>query len=111
VDISSLSSTLPEGSLSRRDAVFGRPGPFRHEDRPSPLIACSIVLGEREATVREVRLLDVHGARYADVTVGYSDGVLESARLGAESIPDDLQAGEQVWVSRAVNMIVAIRRP
>jgi hypothetical protein len=89
----------------------GRPGVFRHADRPSPLVACSIVLGEREATVREVRLLDVHGARYADVTVGYSDGVLESARLGAESIPDDLQAGEQVWVSRAVNMIVAIRRP
>lgn len=79
--------------------------------RPSSLVACSIVLGEREGTIREVRLLDVHGARYADVTVAYPDGVLETARLGAESIPDDLQAGEHVWVSRAVNMILAIRRP
>ena len=85
--------------------------PVRQEARRSLLVACPIVLGEREGTVREVRLLDVHGARYADVTVGYSDGVLETARLGAESIPDELQAGEQVWVSRAVNMIVAIRRP
>jgi hypothetical protein len=68
------------------------------------------MLGEREGTVRELRLLDVHGARYADVTVVYPDGVLETARLGAESIPDDLEAGEQVWVSRAVNMILAIRR-
>ena len=58
-----------------------------------------------------MRHLDVHGARYADVTVGYPDGVLESARLGAESIPEDLQVGERVLVSRAVNMIVAIRRP
>ena len=83
---------------------------LRQAERPSPLVASPIVLGEREGTVREIRLLDVHGARYADVTVGYPDGVLESARLGAESIPDDLQAGERVWVSRAVNMIVAIRR-
>ena len=85
--------------------------PVRHVERPSPLVACSIVLGERQGTVRDVRLLEVHGARYADVTVGYPDGVLESARLGAESIPEDLEPGEQVWVSRAVNMIVAIRRP
>jgi hypothetical protein len=77
----------------------------------SSLVRCSIVLGQREGTVRDVRHLDVHGARYADVTVEYPGGVLESARLGAESIPEDLQVGEQVLVSRAVNMIVAIRRP
>jgi hypothetical protein len=79
--------------------------------RASSLVACSIVLGEREGTVRDVRHLDVHGARYADVTVEYPGGVLESARLGAESIPENLQAGEHVLVSRAVNMIIAIRRP
>jgi hypothetical protein len=37
--------------------------------------------------------------------------VLETARLGPESIPDDLQPGEHVIVNKAVNMIVGIRRP
>jgi hypothetical protein len=69
------------------------------------------VLGDREAVIRELRPVDVHGSRFADVTVGYEDGTVESARLGAESVPDDARVGERVIVSRAVNMIVAIRRP
>ena len=68
------------------------------------------MLGDREAKVVEVRPWDVHGVGYVDVTVAYSDGVLETARLGPESIPEGLEAGEDVSVSRAVNMIVAIRR-
>jgi hypothetical protein len=46
-----------------------------------------------------------------DVTVAYADRVLETAWLGPESVPEDLRAGETVMVSRAVNMIVGIRRP
>lgn len=61
--------------------------------------------------VRELRHVDVHGARFVDVSVSYDAEVLESARLGLESIPADLQVGERVIVARAVNMIVAIRRP
>jgi hypothetical protein len=76
-----------------------------------PALAFALVLGEREGTVREIRAVQIHGSKYADVTVGYSDGVLETARLGAESIPEDLEAGERVMVTRAVNMIVSIRRP
>jgi hypothetical protein len=68
-------------------------------------------MGEREATVREVREFDLHGARYVDVTVAYPDEVLETARLGGESVPDRLQEGERVLVARAVNMIVSMRRP
>jgi hypothetical protein len=68
------------------------------------------MLGEREGIVREVRALQIHGSPYVDVTVAYPDGVLETARLGGESIPGDLQAGERVMVNRAVNMIVSIRR-
>jgi hypothetical protein len=73
-------------------------------------LAFAFVLGEREGIVREVRTLQIHGSPYADVTVVYPDGVLETGRLGAESIPGDLHAGERVMVSRAVNMIVSIRR-
>lgn len=59
----------------------------------------------------DVRPFDVHGVAHVDVTVAYVDRRLESARLGVESVPADLAAGEEVLVSRAVNMIVAIRRP
>jgi hypothetical protein len=69
-----------------------------------------VVLGEQEAVVVEVKPWDVHGVGYVDVTVVFPDRAVVNARLGAESIPMDLEAGERVMVSRAVNMIVAIRR-
>jgi hypothetical protein len=69
------------------------------------------VLGEVEAVVLEVKPWDVHGVGYVDVTVVYPDRTTETARLGPESVPEDLRAGEQVVVSKAVNMIVVIRRP
>lgn len=69
------------------------------------------MLGEVEAVVLEVKAWDVHGVGYVDVTVAYKDRTTETARLGPESVPEDLQSGDQVLVSKAVNMIVAIRRP
>lgn len=68
------------------------------------------MLGEREAMVLEVRGWDVHGVGYVDVSVAFRDGSTETARLGRESVPDGLRAGEAVLVSTAVNLIVAIRR-
>jgi len=44
------------------------------------------------------------------VTVVYPDRMLETARLGPESVPQDLEAGERVMVTKAVNMILGIRR-
>jgi hypothetical protein len=68
------------------------------------------MLGEREAIVLEVRGLDVHGVGYVDVTVGYRDGGTTTARLGRESVPDDLRTGEVVLVSSAMSVVLAIRR-
>lgn len=68
------------------------------------------MLGEREAAVVEVKPWDVHGVGYVDVTVVYADRRLETARLGPESVPENLEAGERVMVTKAVNMIVGIRR-
>jgi hypothetical protein len=73
-------------------------------------LACAAVFGDRDAVVREVRPWDVHGVPYVDVTVSYEDGSSEVARLGVESVPADLAVGDRVAVSRAVNMIVSIRR-
>ena len=68
------------------------------------------MFGDRDAVVRDVRPWEVHGVPYVDVTVSYEDGSSEVARLGVESVPADLGVGDRVAVSRAVNMIVSIRR-
>ncbi|MDP9342795.1 MAG: hypothetical protein M3Q23_12040 [Actinomycetota bacterium] len=69
------------------------------------------MLGEREGVVVEVRPLDLHGVVYSDVTVTYSDGSMEQARLGPEAVPVDLRPGERVLATRAANMILSLRRP
>ncbi|MGH2631446.1 MAG: hypothetical protein ACRDHI_12945 [Actinomycetota bacterium] len=69
------------------------------------------MLGEVEAMVVDVRPFDVHGVSYVDVTVAYRDRSVATARLGSESVPSDLRAGERVVVRSAVNMIVALERP
>jgi hypothetical protein len=73
-------------------------------------IRFAAVLGEREALVLEVKSWDVHGVGYVDVTVAYRDRSVETGRLGRESVPAGLEAGDEVLVSTAVNMIVGIRR-
>ena len=92
---------------------IGSSGPDRGELGAPARGSASLpmVLGELEAVVVEVKPWDVHGVGYVDVTVVYPDRVLETARLGPESIPDHLQPGEHVIVNKAVNMIVGIRRP
>jgi hypothetical protein len=69
------------------------------------------VLGDQLALVMDLKTWDVHGVGYVDITVAYKDRSVETARLGAESIPEGLAVGEEVLVSKAVNMIVAVSRP
>ena len=59
----------------------------------------------------EVQPFQLHGMPYVDVTVAFRDRSVEHARLGAESVPDHLEAGEKVLASIAANMVVAITRP
>jgi len=68
------------------------------------------VIGEADALVVDVRPFDVHGVGYVDVTVAYRDRTTATARLGRESVPDDLAAGEQVIARLVANMIVSIER-
>ena len=68
------------------------------------------VLGEKQAIVVDVRPFDVHGVGYVDVTLTYRDRSVETARLGRESVPDGIGAGDEVVVRTAANMVVAIER-
>ena len=49
------------------------------------------MLGEREAMVLAVSPFDIHGVPHVDVTVGYRDRTMATARLGRESVPEDLR--------------------
>ena len=71
----------------------------------------ALVLGEQEAVVLEVRPWDVHGVGHVDVTLVYPDRSVETARLGKESVPQDLAAGDRVLVAKAMNVVVGVRRP
>ena len=69
------------------------------------------MLGEEEAVVLETTPLDIHGVTYYDLTVGFPDRSVQQARLGAESVPDDLRKGERVLATRVANLVVSVRRP
>jgi hypothetical protein len=69
------------------------------------------VLGEEEAVVLEVRSFVLHGVTYTDVAVGFPDRSVQEARLGPESVPDDLRMGERVLATRVANMVISVRRP
>jgi len=67
-------------------------------------------MGEQSAVVMAVKAFNLHGVIYVDITVGFEDKSMENARLGPESVPGDLAVGEQVLVTRAANMVIAVRR-
>jgi hypothetical protein len=68
------------------------------------------VLGDRDGEILEIRRFDIHGSEFVDVTILFPDRSTASARLGAESVPSDLEPGDHVRVSLAMNMIVAVER-
>lgn len=69
------------------------------------------MLGEHDAVVLDVTPFGLHGVTYYDVAVRFADLNVERARLGPESLPPDLRAGERVLATRAANLLVSIRRP
>ena len=69
------------------------------------------MLGEEEAVILEVKALDIHGVRYFDLAVGFPDRSVQQTRLGAESVPEDLEKGDRILATRVANMVLSIRRP
>jgi len=58
----------------------------------------------------EIRPWDVHGVGHVDVTLVYPDRTVETARLGSESVTVGLVAGDRVLVSKAMNVVIEVRR-
>jgi hypothetical protein len=77
------------------------------------LAAMSLLLPQtREAIVRSVRWVDIHGDRYLDLalTLTGQGGSALSGRVGARECPADLAVGEQVSVRITLGVITRVER-
>jgi len=68
------------------------------------------MFGDEAGTVEAIRSFDLHGVTYYDLAIKLDDGRLEEARLGPESVPGGLSAGDRVRLIRAGLMIIQVAR-
>jgi hypothetical protein len=68
------------------------------------------VFGDESGTVRAIRPLQLHGLPYWDVSIEFSDGRVEDARLGDEAVPGGLRPGDRVLAAKAGLMIIGLAR-
>jgi hypothetical protein len=71
-----------------------------------------IMSGTKEATLRSVRLVDIHGTRFYDLEYTHDDtpGQVRVARVGIESAYDEPQPGDQIRVSYLMNVVTGLAR-
>jgi hypothetical protein len=71
-----------------------------------------IISGKKDATLRQVQLVDIHGTRFYDVEYTHDDAPseLRRARIGVESAYDDPQPGDIISVSYLMNVPTGITR-
>jgi hypothetical protein len=71
-----------------------------------------IMSGRKEATLREVRLVDIHGTRFYDIVYTHDaePGLARSARIGVEDAYPDPQPGDAISVSYLMNVATGIAR-
>jgi hypothetical protein len=68
--------------------------------------------GKRDATLREVRLVDIHGTRFFDIvyTHDVEPELMRSARIGVEEAYPNPQPGDAINVSYLMNVATGIVR-
>jgi hypothetical protein len=71
-----------------------------------------IISGSRPATLRELRLVDIHGTRYYDIAFAHDDApdAVRTARIGVEDAYDEPRPGDKVSVSYVMNVVTGIAR-
>jgi hypothetical protein len=71
-----------------------------------------IMSGTKDAALRAVRLIDIHGTRFYDIEYTHDDlpGQVRAARIGLESAYEQPQPGDQVRISYLMNVVTAVAR-
>jgi hypothetical protein len=70
-----------------------------------------ILAGTRDAVLLQLRLLDVHGTFYYDVTYVHTDDQQQRhARIGKEDMYEAPQPGDAVRVRYTMNVVTSVER-
>lgn len=71
-----------------------------------------MISGKHDATLQELRLVDIHGTRFYDIVFTHDDapGKLRTARIGVEDAYPGPQAGDAISVSYLMNIVTGITR-
>jgi hypothetical protein len=66
--------------------------------------------GKKAATLRMVRLIDIHGTRFYDIEYTHDDSPeqLRAARVGLESVYDAPRTGDKVTVTYLMNVVTNV---
>lgn len=69
-----------------------------------------IMSGKKDATLRQVRLIDIHGTRFYDIEYTHDEAPdqIRSARIGVESAYDDPRPGDAVAIGYLMNVVTNI---
>ena len=71
-----------------------------------------IMSGKKDATLHDVRLVDIHGTRFYDIAYTHEaePGAARSARIGVEDAYHNPQPGDAISVSYLMNVATSIAR-
>jgi len=72
-----------------------------------------MIFSRKDATLEDVRPLQIHGSMYFDIVYRYrepADSRAENARIGAEMIYPNAQPGDVVMVEKVANTVMRVER-
>lgn len=71
-----------------------------------------IMSGKKDATLRESRLVDIHGTRFYDIAYTHDDapGQVRTARIGVDDAYPDPRPGDSIVVAYLMNVVTGIAR-
>ena len=71
-----------------------------------------IMSGKYDATLQELRIIDIHGTRFYDLVYVHDDTPekIRAARIGVEDAYPDPEVGDPISVSYLMNVVTGIAR-
>jgi hypothetical protein len=79
-----------------------------HESEQSAMI----MSGTKDATLQDVRLIDIHGTRFYDIVYTHEgeQGMARTARIGVEDAYPNPQPGDATRISYLMNVATGLAR-
>lgn len=71
-----------------------------------------IMSGSKNATIRQVQQVDIHGTRFYDIAYSHDEApdIIRTARVGTESAYPKPQPGDTVRISYLMDVVTEVAR-